>query len=197
MFFSYALTAAALIHATAAAAVVLPRVTPTSGDCIHFGKYIGIHDNTGASSYFQGALMSTAPASGATRSAPRARPARGCGRHVYQAETELTFLQTTGVVTLAQCQNNNVVAAGSIPNLDYNIYAKIVGDCAWAKGGCPITQQNFIDFVYGQMSAAGTTSWPNVADVVAQWWNPIVAWTATGDSIPYTNFNDWLHWSNS
>jgi hypothetical protein len=37
----------------------------------------------------------------------------------------------------------------------------------------------------------------SVDDVIKNYWDPIVAWTATGDSIPYTNFNDWLHWSNS
>ena len=38
------------------------------------------------------------------------------------------------------------------PSLDYNVYASIVGDCAWATGGCPITQQNFIDLIYGAIS---------------------------------------------
>ncbi|KAJ7685942.1 hypothetical protein B0H17DRAFT_854960, partial [Mycena rosella] len=59
---------------------------------------------------------------------------------------------------------------------------------------CP---QLYVDFVYGQMMAADVTSWPSSADVVSAWWDPIVAWTATGATIPYGNFNDWLHWSNS
>ncbi|KAJ6563801.1 hypothetical protein B0H19DRAFT_942478, partial [Mycena capillaripes] len=61
---------------------------------------------------------------------------------------------------------------------------------------CPITQQNYIDFVYGQMTAAGVTNWPASADVVSQWWDPIVQWTATEATIPYQNFDDWLHYSN-
>jgi hypothetical protein len=32
-----------------------------------------------------------------------------------------------------------------------------VGSCAPA---CPITQQNYIDFVYGAMTAAEVTTWP-------------------------------------
>ncbi|KAJ7930909.1 hypothetical protein B0H13DRAFT_1466943, partial [Mycena leptocephala] len=61
---------------------------------------------------------------------------------------------------------------------------------------CPITQQNYIDFVYGAMTAAGVTTWPS-AEVVSAWWDPIVQWTATGATVPYANFNDWLHFSNS
>lgn len=31
-------------------------------------------------------------------------------------------------------------------------------------------------------------------DVVNDWWTPILDWTATGTTIPYTNFDDWLHY---
>ena len=34
------------------------------------------------------------------------------------------------------------------PSLDYNIYAEIVGECAWGKGGCPVTMQNLVDLVW-------------------------------------------------
>ena len=44
------------------------------------------------------------------------------------------------------------------PSLDYNVYADIVGECAWAPGGCPITQQNFIDLVYGAISQETDTT---------------------------------------
>ncbi|KAJ6553699.1 hypothetical protein DFH09DRAFT_924744, partial [Mycena vulgaris] len=99
------------------------------------------------------------------------------------------------MIALNQCQNSNVLPATSIPNLSSTVYASIVGSCA---PNCPITQQNYIDFVYGAMTAAGVTSWPSsVDDVVADWWDPIVEWTAVGSSIPYQNFNDWLHYSNS
>ncbi|KAJ7307640.1 hypothetical protein DFH08DRAFT_918482 [Mycena albidolilacea] len=103
---------------------------------------------------------------------------------------------TLSVITLNQCQNPNVLTASAIPNLSFAIYTNIVGSCA--SSGCPITQQNYIDFIYGAMSAANVTQWPSsVNDVINQWWKPILSWTATGNSIPYTNFNDWLHFSSS
>ncbi|KAJ7637321.1 hypothetical protein DFH06DRAFT_1099860 [Mycena polygramma] len=103
---------------------------------------------------------------------------------------------TSGVITLNQCQNPNVLPASGIPNWSAAIYGSIVGDCA--SSGCPITQKNYIDFVYGQMTAANVTNdYPAVEDVISQWWDPITAWTATGDSIPYSNFNDWLHYSSA
>ena len=40
------------------------------------------------------------------------------------------------------------------------IYASIVGDCAWAEGGCPVTQQNFIDFIYSTLSEIGSGDFP-------------------------------------
>ncbi|KIY65760.1 hypothetical protein CYLTODRAFT_356310, partial [Cylindrobasidium torrendii FP15055 ss-10] len=85
------------------------------------------------------------------------------------------------------------------PTLDYtNVYAPIVGDCAWQEGGCPITRQNFIDFVYGSISAIGSSGYPSSADyLTTNYWERITNWTATGDSIPYTNFNDWLFYSNA
>ncbi|KAF7319208.1 hypothetical protein HMN09_00257600 [Mycena chlorophos] len=105
---------------------------------------------------------------------------------------------TYGVITLNQCQNPNVLPATQIPNLSGTIWANIVGSCN--DDGCPMTQQNFIDFVYGAMSAANVTGdqWPgSVNDVIADWWTPLMTWTATGDTIPYSNFDDWLHYSNS
>ncbi|KAF9049401.1 hypothetical protein BDZ89DRAFT_1006772 [Hymenopellis radicata] len=101
------------------------------------------------------------------------------------------------LLTLAQCQNPAVSKANA-PHLNYNIYASIVGDCAWQEGGCPITSQNYIDFFYGQLTAIGSTSWPSSAeDVITQYWNPINEWTNTGATIPYTNFDDWLHYAPS
>nr|GAT57313.1 predicted protein [Mycena chlorophos] len=69
---------------------------------------------------------------------------------------------TYGVITLNQCQNPNVLPATQIPNLSGTIWANIVGSCN--DDGCPMTQQNFIDFVYGAMSAANVTGdqWPGV-----------------------------------
>lgn len=97
--------------------------------------------------------------------------------------------------------------------------AAIVGDCAWADGGCPITSQNYIDLIYGALSDIGSSSYPAYAflsfrfhsalksnlsfagttrsgvEVVSQWWTALTTWTATGDSVPYINFDDWLHYA--
>ncbi|KAK7038771.1 hypothetical protein VNI00_010656 [Paramarasmius palmivorus] len=107
---------------------------------------------------------------------------------------------TSPTVGMAGCLNNNIRVLGheGQQSLNYNLYAQIVGDCAWAPGGCPITQQNYIDFVYGTLSSIGSTVWPDVqADVIDLWWAELKEWTATGDSVPYLNFNDWLHYSHS
>ncbi|KAJ7578975.1 hypothetical protein C8J56DRAFT_964492 [Mycena floridula] len=85
------------------------------------------------------------------------------------------------------------VNRANTPSLDYNIYADIVGDCAWAPGGCPISEQNYIDWFYGVLTALKSTQWPDSVDEVKGWWTPIKTWTNTGETIPYLNFNDWLH----
>ncbi|KAJ7020356.1 hypothetical protein C8F04DRAFT_1403667 [Mycena alexandri] len=103
---------------------------------------------------------------------------------------------TRGVVINSQCNNHNVAHIASIPNLSGAVYATIVGSAA-AAANAPITQQNYIDFVFGQMSAASVTQWPTADYVVSNWWTPITTWAATGNSVPYSNFNDWLHYSET
>ncbi|KIY47428.1 hypothetical protein FISHEDRAFT_74727 [Fistulina hepatica ATCC 64428] len=83
-----------------------------------------------------------------------------------------------------------------LQSLDYNVYANIVGDCAWQTGGCPMTEQNFIDMVYSSITEYGGTNWPSSAQEVIGHWNDILSWAATGTDIPYLNFNDWLHYSS-
>ncbi|KAJ7155130.1 hypothetical protein C8R46DRAFT_1296364 [Mycena filopes] len=197
MRFIYTALAAALVHTAASSAVpavlearAVPatldaRVVPNPIDCIEYGKYIGIHDGTNSEySVACGQLTSGCLKENGTSiwSHPLCVAAATC--------------QGTGsVIILNQCQNNNVQHAAGIPNLAAAIYGTMVGSCS--STGCPITQQNYIDFVYSQMSAAGVSQWPDVSIVINDWWKPITAWTATGDSIPYSNFNDWLHYSES
>ncbi|KAF5344933.1 hypothetical protein D9758_011608 [Tetrapyrgos nigripes] len=113
---------------------------------------------------------------------------------------------TSKLIDLVQCSISlnvpgntgaNVPEASQTNSLNYNIYAGIVGDCAWQQGGCPITQQNYIDFVYGTLSEINTDSWPDVNNVINNWWTSIKDWTATGETVPYLNFNDWLRFSDS
>ncbi|KAJ7646438.1 hypothetical protein DFH06DRAFT_1050464 [Mycena polygramma] len=183
--------AAALV--SAAAASVVPAVhnardvayPPTQGDCVANEKYVGIHDGS----------LSYSPACASITYACLKENGTSIWSHAA-CVAAATCQGTESVVILNQCQNAKVLPASSIPNWSAAIYGTIVGDCA--ASGCPITQQNYIDFIYSQMSAANVSTWPSsVNDVISQWWDPITAWTATGDSIPYSNFNDWLHWSNS
>ncbi|KAK7018336.1 hypothetical protein R3P38DRAFT_2982272 [Favolaschia claudopus] len=166
------------------ASALIPRVTVDPQTCVGYEKYIGIHDT----------LHSYSPACASVTNSCLKENGTSIWSH-HQCVAAAACQGTTSVITLNQCQNPNVHTSGSIPNLSGSIYANIVGSCA--SSGCPITQQNFIDFVYGAMSTANVTQWPSSVDDVLAWWKPILDWTKTGDTIPYTNFNDWLHWSNS
>ncbi|KAL1712910.1 hypothetical protein EV715DRAFT_259034 [Schizophyllum commune] len=93
------------------------------------------------------------------------------------------------------CDNQNLTCIWQEPHLDYNIYAGIVGDCAWQPNGCPITQQNYIDFIYGTLSEIGSGDWPSSVDtLLSEGWQPLLDWAKTGETIPYTNFDDFLHY---
>ncbi|KAF8881355.1 hypothetical protein BD779DRAFT_1445531, partial [Infundibulicybe gibba] len=102
------------------------------------------------------------------------------------------------------CQSGICPELTDQASLDYiNIYAPIVGSCAFAPGGCSITEQNFIDFYFGSISAINSPVFPVSPDIVIALWASIVSWTGfcgsncnTG-SVPYLNFNDWLHFSSS
>jgi hypothetical protein len=60
---------------------------------------------------------------------------------------------------------------------------RIVGHCTW----------RFPLFLLTSL----TLFHSKVDIVIDQFWKPLLAWTNTGDSIPYTNFDDWLHFSNA
>ncbi|KAJ7881191.1 hypothetical protein B0H13DRAFT_2667684 [Mycena leptocephala] len=101
------------------------------------------------------------------------------------------------LITSVECQTGLTVTNAGQASLDYNnIYAVIIGSCAFASGGCPMTQQNFIDFYYGTLTAINTANFPSSSAVVVGLWNAITAWAATGSTVPYLNFNDWLHFSS-
>ncbi|KAF5373025.1 hypothetical protein D9758_001543 [Tetrapyrgos nigripes] len=95
---------------------------------------------------------------------------------------------TANLVTLAGCQNRAIQDNGSAPSLNF------------ADGGsCPMTRQNFIDFVYGSFSDIGIedSAYPDVSLVINNWWASLTQWTATSETVPYINLNDWLHFSHS
>ncbi|KAI0748373.1 hypothetical protein C8Q80DRAFT_1270792 [Daedaleopsis nitida] len=115
---------------------------------------------------------------------------------VAAAAASVQFIGPDIVAGAASCQNSTVITSEqAVPNLDYNVYAGIVGDCAWAPGGCPITQQNFIDLVYSALTELGKGNWPSSPNVIlTQGWQKLLDWTKTGETVPYTNFNDFLHY---
>ncbi|KAJ7612007.1 hypothetical protein DFH06DRAFT_1109636 [Mycena polygramma] len=158
---------------------------PSEGDCIENLKYIG----------FYGATDIYSPACEAITRNCLAENGTSIWSHPA-CVAAATCQGTESVIILNQCQNPNVLPDEEIPNMAASIYGNMVGDCAVDR--CLITQQNYIDLVYGQVTAAGVTEWPSSSQyVITHWWQPILAWTGTGDSTPYANFNDWLHWSES
>ncbi|KAG1852560.1 hypothetical protein C8R48DRAFT_724149 [Suillus tomentosus] len=69
---------------------------------------------------------------------------------------------------------------------------------AITNGNSYMTQQNYIDAYYHQISIAPGGSYPDNVTYVADQWSTIAAWTgfcATGN-IPYANLADWLEYSS-
>ncbi|KAJ7181153.1 hypothetical protein C8R46DRAFT_1319881 [Mycena filopes] len=194
-FVSTLIAAAAAAHTVVALMIVNPPTLPDTVEvrnagganpaaCQRASEAIGTYDNT----------ANFSPACADVTNACLKEDGTSIWSHAA-CVAAATCQGTANVIFLNQCQNPNVLEAGAIPNLSAAIYGAIVGSCA--ATGCPITQQNYTDFIYGSMAAANVTQWPNVNDVILQWWTPIVQWAATGSSIPYANFNDWLHFSRS
>ncbi|KAJ7579007.1 hypothetical protein C8J56DRAFT_334619 [Mycena floridula] len=182
------------VLASVASAVVVPSTLQARDDlsveCLETEKHIGFYDFGSAFSSACAGLVSNCLAEvkntsdiWGQRSCVAAAACSGAGM----------------VHFLANCTSTEIAHnLADTPSLSYNLYAEMVGDCAWAPGGCPLSFQNFVDFVYGSLSAINSEFWPNsVADVKTDWWTPITTWTAKPSTIPYLNFNDWLHFSSA
>ncbi|KAJ8496397.1 hypothetical protein ONZ51_g1160 [Trametes cubensis] len=108
-----------------------------------------------------------------------------------------------GSVLNAACCAGTCRKPLDIASLDYNnVYAKIVGSCASQSGGCSMTWQPFVDWFYNTIQGTGTNIWPDSGDYVLDWWAKIATWTGfcegndcADSAIPYSNFNDWFHYS--
>ncbi|KAK6995928.1 chitin synthase [Favolaschia claudopus] len=96
------------------------------------------------------------------------------------------------LITSVECQTGFVVTNSAQAALPSSIYNGIVMGCT----SCAITQQNYIDFYYGQLTAVNSANFPSSIDVVKAFWSAITTWAATGSTVPYMNFNDWLHFSS-
>ncbi|KAG1761863.1 hypothetical protein EDD22DRAFT_953660 [Suillus occidentalis] len=69
---------------------------------------------------------------------------------------------------------------------------------AMSKGNSYMTQQNYIDAYYDQISITPGGSYPDDVSYIIDEWLTIAAWTgfcATGN-IPYANLADWLEYSS-
>lgn len=60
------------------------------------------------------------------------------------------------------------------PNLDYKLYARIVGTCSQGQGGCSITLKDYIKFYYNTLIDAGSFKLPPVKTVMG-WWRDITS----------------------
>ncbi|KAI0365298.1 hypothetical protein BV20DRAFT_767203 [Pilatotrama ljubarskyi] len=110
-----------------------------------------------------------------------------------------------GSVLDAACCAGTCRQPTDIASLDYsNIYFAMVGECAFQPGGCSLTWQPFVDWFYNTVQATGTNIYPDSGDNVLSWWADIATWTGfcegnecADSAIPYTNFDDWFHFSSS
>ncbi|KAK7013723.1 chitin synthase, partial [Favolaschia claudopus] len=84
------------------------------------------------------------------------------------------------LITSVECQTGFVVtnsAQAALPT-SVSIYNGIVMGCT----SCAITQQNYIDFYYGQLTAVNSANFPSSIDVVKAFWSAITTWAATGST---------------
>ncbi|KAJ6552882.1 hypothetical protein B0H19DRAFT_1236093 [Mycena capillaripes] len=96
------------------------------------------------------------------------------------------------LITSVECQTGFNVT-NTQASLNTTIYSSIVG-AASGQTSLNMTQQNYIDFYYGELAAVNSTSQPTSTIVVVAWWNAIIAWAAirNANALPYASFNAWL-----
>ncbi|KAI0259458.1 hypothetical protein BC834DRAFT_631149 [Gloeopeniophorella convolvens] len=178
---------AAVLPLAASAASVAP-FPPTPGDCVAALKYAGTYRG-GYSGACKNLVFQCMKDSNGTEYI----------WHKTSCVAAATCDGTVNLVTIAQCQNPAMknVPMTQVPPLSTNVYANIAGSCA--SSGCPITWTRYVNWFYGELSNIGTPQgqYPDVNVVRNVWWQSILDWTKTGNSLPYKNFDDWLHYSNS
>jgi len=95
------------------------------------------------------------------------------------------------------CKTASTAPARPSLQLDYtNAYAPLVGQCAFASGGCPFSTQNFIDAFYGAITEAGSNQFPSGASsAVTTYWKPVFTWAGFNNgNVPYNNLQDYLRY---
>ncbi|KAH7927215.1 hypothetical protein BV22DRAFT_1007506 [Leucogyrophana mollusca] len=112
------------------------------------------------------------------------------------------FYNYTSCVLLTTCSQGSanpaqVLAENSAPatqpRLTQTAFNSISG------GNSYISQQNYIDAYYHEISITPNGTYPDNVEYVIGQWLAIAAWTGfcSTENIPYSNFADWLEYSSS
>ncbi|KAI0819149.1 hypothetical protein BC628DRAFT_1333748 [Trametes gibbosa] len=110
-----------------------------------------------------------------------------------------------GSVLDAACCAGTCRQPSDIASMDYsNLYYSIVGQCAFQTGGCSLTWSAFVNWYYSVIQSTNTNLWPASGDDVQARWADMATWTGfcagtncADGAIPYTNLDDWLHYSTA
>ncbi|KZV65830.1 hypothetical protein PENSPDRAFT_668101 [Peniophora sp. CONT] len=122
------------------------------------------------------------------------------GTQFWNYPTCVAAAITTGVdqlTDLGYCQTNITAppAPTELPVLNQTIFDSMATTCA-DDGTCGISEQNFVDFIYGQIESNGMTVTPDsVAQLKKYYIQPVFDFTNTSnrDAVSYDSFNTWLH----
>ncbi|KAI0036363.1 hypothetical protein K488DRAFT_67685 [Vararia minispora EC-137] len=103
---------------------------------------------------------------------------------------------TPGIVRdTLYCRDKTEPAVQDLPNMPFSVYQNITHS---QSDKVFISKQNLIDLVYRSIETEDEGSpilWPASANEVIATIDKIFDWTATGDTIPYSHFSDWLKYS--
>jgi hypothetical protein len=98
------------------------------------------------------------------------------------------------IVKLTQCHDDSGERNGQAdtPGLGTILWSNLVGKNA--DNGDGLTQQKYVDFIYGTLSELKSTTWPASSQaVIDEWYKPLSNYINKGQVIPYRAFDDYLH----
>ncbi|ESK85792.1 hypothetical protein Moror_2434 [Moniliophthora roreri MCA 2997] len=112
---------------------------------------------------------------------------------------------TEKTIGIGSCLNSEIASLGheGLFSITIDVWNQQVAPyCSTAPGRCPVSRQNFIDFIYRTLDVTlGSGVWPDAqTEVIDLWWDALVQWggaSATPDRVDYGVFNDWLRNSHS
>ncbi|EDR08942.1 uncharacterized protein LACBIDRAFT_294094 [Laccaria bicolor S238N-H82] len=111
------------------------------------------------------------------------------------------FYNSTACVLLTVCESsvfrpdetlNSVGAPKSQPRMTESAFL------AMTDGAPAMTQQNYIDAYYNEISVTPNGTYPQDTSAVIAQFNYVAAWTGfCGGAIPFSNFADWIQYSST